>query len=52
MKMTGLVITMRHTNPVLGLENDAYICWDGKTLKRVRGASWIIEIGKSRFYLG
>jgi hypothetical protein len=38
----------RHANPILALENDAYVRWDGKTLRRVRGAAWILEPGKAR----
>jgi dipeptidase E len=37
-----------HNNPILALENDAYVRWDGQNLNRIRGTAWIIEQGKDR----
>jgi peptidase E len=38
----------RHANPILALEDDAYVRWDGKALQRVRGSAWILEPGSAR----
>jgi dipeptidase E len=35
-----------HSNPILALENDACVRWDGQVLARVRGSAWILEAGK------
>lgn len=37
-----------HDNPILALENDAYVRWDGQALNHVRGSAWIFEPGKPR----
>jgi peptidase E len=37
-----------HANPILALEDDAYVRWDGHTLRRLRGSAWILEQGKAR----
>jgi len=36
----------RHTNPVLALENDACVRWDGHSLTRVCGSAWVLQAGK------
>jgi dipeptidase E len=37
-----------HANPILALEDDAYVRSDGHTLRRLRGSAWILERGKAR----
>ena len=41
----------RHANPILALENDAYVRWDGSALERVSGRAWILNPGQSRVEL-
>ena len=38
----------RHANPILALENDAYVRWDGSALERVAGRAWILSAGQAR----
>jgi dipeptidase E len=38
----------RHVNPILALENDAYVRWDGQSMVRVRGTAWMLEAGMGR----
>lgn len=38
----------RHANPILALEDDAYVRWDGSALTCVQGNAWILEPGKPR----
>jgi dipeptidase E len=40
-----------HTNPILALEDNAYVRWDGEALKWVSGGAWILEAGKARVRL-
>jgi len=37
-----------HTNPILALEDGACVHWNGETLERVRGTTWMLEPGKLR----
>jgi peptidase E len=41
-----------HTNPILALEDDAYVRWNGEALEHVRGGAWVLEAGKPRVRLG
>ncbi len=37
-----------HANPILTLEDGAWLRWNGQALQRVRGAAWILEPGHPR----
>jgi peptidase E len=37
-----------HANPILALEDDAWVRWDGQALARVRGPLWTLEANKPR----
>jgi peptidase E len=37
-----------HSNPILALEDDACVRWNGQALERVRGTAWLLEPGKPR----
>jgi len=37
-----------HVNPILALEDDAWVRWNGQALARVRGAVWTLETDKPR----
>jgi dipeptidase E len=40
------------TNPILALDDDAYVRWNGNALAVVRSTAWILEPGKPRVRLG
>lgn len=41
-----------HTNPILALEDGAYVRWDGDELERVRGSAWVLQPEAKRTRLG